>query len=59
MNYLEEHKKWEKKRDYIFEENQKLIRKWRSIPWWKFWVKRLTFEEERDIIINNWKRARQ
>jgi len=42
-----------KERDSIEEKNKKLIAYWKSIPWWKFWLKP-SFEEQRSIIISNW-----
>jgi len=30
-----------------------LIDYWRSIPWWKFWLKP-SFEEQKSIIISKW-----
>jgi len=37
--------------------NQELIAFWKSIPWWKFWLKP-SFEEQRRIIIDSWQHLR-
>jgi hypothetical protein len=50
---IAEHEQHRKRRDYIYKKNQALIKKWNSIPWWKFWAKP-SFEEQRDIILRNW-----
>ena len=50
---IAEHERWSKKRDSIREKNDKLIAYWKSIPWWKFWLKP-SFEEQRSIIISSW-----
>lgn len=52
-NYPKENKAWHKFRDSIRAENERLIKEWDTIPWWQFW-KRPSFEEQRQIIIDNW-----
>lgn len=50
-------KEWEifqAKRAAIYAKNEALIKKWHSVPWWKFWL-RPSFEEQRDIILRNWR----
>ena len=54
-NYEEHYEKWEKARKLVSLHNKKLIKKWESIPWWKFWDKP-SFEEQRQIILDNWHR---
>ncbi|MHB9161695.1 MAG: hypothetical protein ACYC6W_12540 [Nitrosotalea sp.] len=49
-----DYERWQERRVAIRKENSHLIEMWRSIPWWQFW-KRPSFEEQRDIIIGNWK----
>lgn len=47
--------KWHaKRRKEISEENEQLIAYWNSIPWWKVWVNKPSFEERRDIVIHGW-----
>jgi hypothetical protein len=52
---IREHEEFNKKREAIRKLNESLIKKWDSIPWWKFW-EMPSFEERRDIIISNWDR---
>jgi len=52
--YEEHLKKWNRARNLVKKHNDKLISKWRSTPWWKFWD-RPSFEEQKLIIISNWK----
>lgn len=54
MTYEEHYKKWTEASDLVKEYNSQLIREWDSIPWWKFWVKKPSFEEKRQIILDNW-----
>ena len=56
-NRIEQDKKWEKKKNQISRKNADLIEKWRKEkrPWWKFWDRGLSFEEQRSIIMSNWK----
>lgn len=51
--WLEDRKNWERRRDSIKKNNEKLISYWRSIPWWRFWEKP-SFETQRSIILSNW-----
>lgn len=51
---LEEHKRFNMQREMTFKKNQLLIKQWRSVPWWKFWQKPPSFEEQRAIILSNW-----
>lgn len=48
------HERDAKWRDATFKRNEALIKKWSSIPWWKFWEKP-SFETQRDIIRSNWR----
>jgi len=48
--------KWEHARELVAKHNQDLIREWDSIPWYKFWVKKPSLEEKRQIIMDNWNR---
>ncbi len=45
---------WNRSRKLVREYNEKLISEWWSIPWWKFWVYKPSFEEQRQIVIDNW-----
>jgi 16S rRNA G527 N7-methylase RsmG len=54
--YEEHLKKWNHARELVKKHNDKLIWEWDSIPWWKFWIKKLSFEEKREIILDNWSR---
>lgn len=54
--YEEHNKKWNSASELISSHNRELIKHWDSIPWWKFWVEKPSFEERREIIINNWRR---
>jgi len=53
MTYEQHLKKWNKAKELVSKHNETLIKEWRSIPWWKFWAKP-TFEEQRQIILDNW-----
>ena len=53
-DYIYQHKKWAQKRDSIREKNEALIEYWRNIPWYLWW-KKLSFEEQRSIILENWR----
>ncbi len=54
--YKEHFEKWKKASDLVKKYNEALIEEWRSIPWWKFWVYKPSFEEQRSIIMENWTR---
>lgn len=45
--------KWEREREDVKKENERLIKYWNSIPWYRFW-ERPSFEEKRSIIVGNW-----
>lgn len=49
----EDYKQFNKRRSAVYKKNQRLIKQWQSIPWWKFW-QRPSFEEQQYIIIRNW-----
>ena len=49
------YEKFNKERASIRKSNQALIAYWRSIPWWKFW-ERPSFKEQKEIIIDSWRR---
>ncbi len=51
---IADHKRFNIQREMILKKNDLLIKKWRSIPWWKFWQKPPSFEEQRAIILSNW-----
>lgn len=53
MNLNLDYKEYKRERDTIFKKNEALIKKWRSIPWWKFW-ERPSFEEQKAIILSDW-----
>lgn len=44
---------WNRRRKGIYAKNKELIKKWRAIPWYKFW-QRPSLEEQRTIIKRNW-----
>lgn len=50
--------KWNKARELVRKYNEDLISYWRSIPWYRFW-ERLSFEEQRQIVLDNWRRFEQ
>lgn len=52
--YQEHLDKWNRSRKAVSDYNAYLIRKWNSVPWWKFWVKVPSFDEQRSIVISNW-----
>ena len=52
--YIAERKAWDKRHEAVNKKNEKLIKQWRSIPWWKFWEHK-PFEEKREIIMSNWR----
>lgn len=54
--YTQHNRRWNKDRDLVKKYNDELIRQWGSTPWWKFWVKKPSFEEQRRIILGNWSR---
>jgi len=56
ISYAEHMKKWLHAQEVIKNHNDDLIKEWQSIPWWKFWVKKPSFEEQRSIIMENWGR---
>jgi hypothetical protein len=53
--YEEHLAKWNHAKELVKKHNEQLIAQWRSIPWWKFWEKP-SFEEQRDIILENWRK---
>ena len=54
--YEEHLSKWNHARKLVSKHNEELIHQWRSIPWWKFWIKKPSFDEQREIILHNWSR---
>lgn len=38
-----------------YKRNEALIAHWKSIPWWKFWIKKPSFEEQKRIVVNNYR----
>ena len=53
--YQERWREWNEAREQVSKHNEGLIKKWRSIPWWQFW-KKPSFEQQRQIIVDNWER---
>ncbi len=58
MTYEEHNRKWMRAKDLVSKHNEKLIKEWRAMerPFWKFWLpKPPSFEEQREIILQNWR----
>lgn len=47
-------RRWNRAREQVLSYNRELVAYWHSIPWWKFWIKKPYFEEQRMIILDNW-----
>lgn len=46
---------WNKAREKTRDKNMEIINYYRSIPWWKFWIKKPSFEEQRSMLLDNWR----